>query len=85
MITNEMVEKANRAITDADAYSKDFLSVTGMRAALEAVAPMLIAQGMREAAETLTTYMPSHHAASNRILARARDHILARAQELDPK
>ena len=79
MITDEMVEKAIQA---AAVHSTTF---NQFQAALEAVAPMLIAQGMREAVETITTYMPSHHAASDRILARARDHILARAQELDPK
>jgi len=78
-ITDEMVATA------LDSYRRDGSGqhVLAMRAALEAVAPMLIAQGMREAVETITTYMPSHHAASDRILARARDHILARAQELE--
>ena len=82
-MTEELEEIHNSAFYAAIDAGKS--AREGMRAALEAVAPMLIAQGMREAAETLTTYMPSHHAASNRILARARDHILARAQELDPK
>jgi len=57
-----------------------------MRAALEAVAPALIAQGMREAATVVLTLPPKGEPewAYNQI-NRACDAILARAQELDPK
>jgi hypothetical protein len=57
-----------------------------LRAALEAVAPMLIAQGLREAATVVLTLPPkggpefAYHQ-----INRACDAILARAQELDPQ
>jgi len=88
VITDEMMKKANRAITDADAYSKDFISETGIRAALEAVAPMLIAQGMREAAEMLPGGVLAYFdgiEVKNRHCNPDAEAILARAQELDPK
>jgi len=47
MITDEMVEKAREAYDDCYPESHR----TAMRAALEAVAPLLIAQGLEEAAE----------------------------------
>ncbi|RPJ17048.1 MAG: hypothetical protein EHM33_33325 [Chloroflexi bacterium] len=69
MITDEMVEKALEAAEDAYPESKR----SDMRAALEAVAPLLIAQGLREAAEIATEEFDPWR------------FILARAQELDPK
>jgi len=63
MITDEMVEKALEAAWPGAGYN-------AMHAALEAVAPMLIAQGMREAAALCPYSYPDHVA------------LLARAQEL---
>jgi hypothetical protein len=76
MITDEMVEKAEAAASDLWTYATEEPSGTdAMRAALEAVAPLLIAQGLREAADLLVEdYYPA-----------GRRRILARAQELDPK
>jgi len=66
-ITDEMVDALCQAL-DHD------ISGSQAKIALEAVAPLLIAQGLREAVELL---------GRNRILGRQA--ILARAQELDPK
>jgi hypothetical protein len=71
IITDEMVKKAVEVYWD-DTSSNTF---PAMRAALEAVAPMLIAQGLREAAEQLRGLCKYD-------LARA---IERHAQELDPK
>jgi hypothetical protein len=82
MITDEMVEIAFTAYWQSGVDEMRH----AIRAALEAVAPMLIAQGMREAATIVLTLPPkgepefAHHQ-----INRACDAILDRAQELDPK
>jgi hypothetical protein len=66
IITDEMVVKAWNTM-----MACSYQGAPAMRAALEAVAPMLIAQGMREAAgmmEGMSVFT-----------------ILARAQEIDPQ
>ena len=67
LVTDEMVKIAQQTWRFA---GKDH-----MRAAIEAIAPMLIAQGMREAAEI----------SANEEVHWIAEEILARAQELDPK
>ncbi|RPJ29576.1 MAG: hypothetical protein EHM33_00480 [Chloroflexi bacterium] len=66
IVTDEMVKKAYDA-----AMGEKYL-IHGTRAALEAVAPMLIAQGLREAAEIATQEFDPWR------------FILKRAYELDP-
>jgi hypothetical protein len=82
MITDEVVEKAQLAYygtgydhsgNENHLVQNTYSPSISMRAALEAVAPQLIAQGMREAAQ-LCIWAPM-----------TERHILARAQELDPK
>ena len=66
-ITDEMVEKAASAylaVRDYESYNPC------MRAALEAVAPMLIAQGMRKAVNLMGNHFTE-------------EEIIARAQELE--
>ncbi|RPJ29577.1 MAG: hypothetical protein EHM33_00485 [Chloroflexi bacterium] len=85
MITDEMVEKALEAAEDAYPESKR----SDMRAALEAVAPLLIAQGMREAASVArdkASYLNNMGWQSQcDSVVDTMYTILARAQELDPK
>jgi len=71
MITDEMVEKAREAYDDSYPESRR----TAMRAALEAVAPLLIAQGMRKMANAL------HHIDDRPALMKAIDAAIA--QELE--
>lgn len=91
IITDEMVERAARAIVESGSgwfrHMPDGTQVPiptdetwqgsakDARAALEAVAPMLIAQGMTEAA--FIAYCEGQIVTGDR--------IRARAQELDPK
>ena len=80
-ITNEMVEKAASAylaVRDYESYNPC------IRAALEAVAPMLIAQGMREAAGIAQSKCGVIDATFKAPL-RVAEYIRARAQELDPQ
>jgi len=67
-ITDEMVEKAYEAYD----YKEGRSFRDALRGALEAVAPMLIAQGMREAFAIAIDHEDLNA-------------ILERAQELDPK
>jgi hypothetical protein len=80
-ITEEMVEKAKKAMDARVSFihlspsglgTSGFVDSDAIRAALEAVEPMLIAQGMREAAVLALGSNP--HTA-----------ILARVQEIDPQ
>jgi len=73
-ITDEMVQKA-QAIANAISPDYYYCTFAPMRAALEAVAPALRAQGMREAAT-----LP--HTRDTTFLS-VRDRILARAAELE--
>jgi len=68
-ITDELVEKARGALLNA-AHNQG--GIINMRAALEAVAPALIAQGMREAFAIALDHEDLNA-------------ILDRAQEIDPK
>jgi hypothetical protein len=72
-ITDKMVEKAQMAIQEE--HNMDGWPPIVVRGMLEAVAPMLIAQGMREAAEI----------SANEEVHWIAELILARAQEIDPK
>ena len=71
-ITDEMVGIAENAYDNAIDETHEACHAPAIRAALEAVAPMLIAQGMREAADIVQRGYPVKE-------------LLARAQELDPK
>jgi len=77
MITDEMVEKARMAYVEAEPFMSGSWKSGCLRAALEAVAPMLIAQGMRKMANAL------HHIDDSPALMKAIDAAIA--QELDPK
>jgi hypothetical protein len=70
MITDEMVKKAREAWPDQVGVGVTFTDA--MRAALEAVAPALVAQGMLEAAQSAC------------LDCGAAQTIEARAQKLDP-
>jgi len=95
-ITDEMVEKVAKTFSNNE-MPCDWLEMTDegrrsflepARAALEAVAPMLIAQGMREAAEMLPGGVLAYFdgiEVKNRHCNPDAEAILARAQELDPK
>jgi hypothetical protein len=73
IITDEMVKEALKAELAACVVDGQYTTIETMRAALEAVAPMLIAQGLREAVNILGEQTFSTQ------------RILARAQELDQK
>jgi hypothetical protein len=86
-ITDEMVEIAKKAMDARVAFihlspsglgTSGFVDNDAIRAALTAVAPMLIARGMREAAKIV---LPMDDWGTTEIS----DTILARAQELDPR
>ncbi len=79
MITDEMVEKAWQGFGKARPKTRMDYHAACMRASLEAVAPMIIAQGLRDLARdcyNLTSDYPR--------LMLEKD-ILAHAQELDQK
>jgi len=73
VVSDEMVEKALEAAEDAYPESKR----SDMRAALEAVAPMLIRQGLREAIAVIDV--------SEGDVDYAKFKLEGRIQELDPK
>jgi hypothetical protein len=77
-VSEELVEIAYRAMTDAN--DKDFISETGMRAAINAIAPRLRAQGMREAVALASPEFPYGDDYGALF-----DMILARAAALDPQ
>ncbi|RPJ19481.1 MAG: hypothetical protein EHM33_30190 [Chloroflexi bacterium] len=86
MITDEMVQTAIDAWINSPPGATE-----SMRAALEAVAPMLIAQGMMEArltAPILSKYHGRNGFEQERFIDdynKWQDHHIARAQELDPQ
>jgi len=73
MITDEMVEKAREAYDDSYPESRR----TAMRAALEAVAPLITVQIMREVIAAID--------ASEGDIDFAKFKLRGRIQELDPK
>ena len=87
MITDEMVEKAWKSYEKAVGYELVYErhGVVGMRAALEAIAPLLIAQGFNEALELAEEYedlgVDDYERAMNQLINTLR----VRMQELDPK
>jgi hypothetical protein len=72
-ITDEIVKKAEDAYDSFGDPEAPACDPPSMRAALEAVAPMLIAQGMREAADVCDANWIDEEYAKRRILARAQE------------
>jgi len=75
IITDEMLKLAEAAYDNNIDDLTDACDLDSMRLALEAVAPMLIAQGMVDAA--FMAYCDGHTPTGDR--------IRARAQEIDPQ
>ena len=80
MITDEMLKLAEEAYDNNIDDLTDACDLDSLRLALETVAPMLIAQGMREAAD----YMLSINDGSP-IRLTSFNELCRRAQELDPQ
>ena len=81
LVADEILEKAVEAYEEASTG----LITIDMRAALDAVAPLLFAQGMRDAITAIYYRLPELAQQSVHDMNIVCGEILNRAQEIDPK